>query len=478
MLYITHLSPLMEQVPLAEIMKKKWLLLTIAAGCIAALILFIRKETDTALPRAITADSTDILIANKNLLGLNIPDDGRFTLVLDAGHGGKDDGAVGDSGRLMEKDYALAIVKIMKPILDRAGIKTMLTRSNDSFLNPIDRTILIQQYHADLLVSIHGNFIDDRWAKTLRGIEVYYDSANIYLNESRQLAETVFTAMKNIDSVPARRVMRKDAGIYILRNALCPAILVEAGYLTHPAEVKQLEKKLVQHEIAEALSKTIIQYAAVQQHNKNLYDAPVISNHKLWLVQYPDSIKDNAVIMINNQKADTSDLYRLNIFDEISETFTYTKNNNGTTVQTVHITIKPGSKTLLRNKIEMSLGYAFINNKRNTDKNKLFYKFSYCKPNGETWVYVGCSLYNKETAALNFFDKYPLYIINGNRMPNDKMKEAMNKDYKTAKACRAIEEGDLNKYFAGNTSKYSGAFILDKSDAAIDSILAKKVLLP
>lgn len=455
-----------------------WLLIIAVICSIVFLIFYSLNENNKTVNKTNASDSTDILIANKDLLKLNIPDDGKFTLMLDAGHGGKDDGAIGDSGRLMEKNYTLAILNIMKPMLDKAGIKTMLTRSDDSFFNPIDRTILIQQYHADLLVSIHGNFIDDRWAKTLRGIEVYYDSANIYFTESKQLAESVFNSLKNIDSVPARRIMRKDAGIYILRNAVCPAILVEAGYLTNPKEVKQLEKKLVQHEIAEAISKTIIEYVKANPQNKNLYDAPVLSNHKLWLVQYPDSVKDNAIIKINGQRTDTSNLYKLNVFNVKSETFNFTKDTTGRVQQVMNIFMTPGSKKFLNNKIEMALAYAFINNKRNMDVNKLFYKFSYCKPNGETWVYIGCSLYNKETAYLNFFDKSPAYIINGSRMANDKMKEAKNKDYKTATACRAITQDNLEKYFTGNISKYSGAFILDKSDAAIDSVLAKKIVLP
>ena len=63
-------------------------------------------------------------------------------------------------------------------------------------------------------------------------------------------------------------------------------------------------------------------------------------------------------------------------------------------------------------------------------------------------------------------------------MPSDKIKEAKNKDYQNIKACRAITEDEMKNYFTGNISKYSGAFILDKSETAIDSLLVKKINLP
>lgn len=422
-------------------------------------------------------DSTDALVADKSLLNINIPDDGKFTLVLDAGHGGEDNGAIVDTGRFKEKDFTLSIVKKIKPILNKAGIKTILTRNTDSFYNPIDRSILIQQYHADLVVSIHGNFIEDKWAKTLRGIEVYYDSANIYKNESKTLAENIFNGLKHIDSVPARRIMRKETGIYILRNALCPAVLVEAGYLTNPTEVKQLEKKTVQQQIASAIAKTLIAYTATQTKKLNLYDDDSLTNHQLWLIDYPDSLQDNAIIKINGNQIKHDDLYRLNVFDVTDEKFSFIKNDSGKTLQQLYITMNTGSKMLLTKKIDMSLAYSFIINKRTLDRNKLFYKFSYCKPNGETWVYIECNLQNKESASLNFFDKYPLYLIGGNKMASEKMKQAMNKDYKNMKACRAIEADKMQEYFTGNISKYAGVFVIDKSDAAIDSVLLKKIQL-
>ena len=63
-------------------------------------------------------------------------------------------------------------------------------------------------------------------------------------------------------------------------------------------------------------------------------------------------------------------------------------------------------------------------------------------------------------------------------MSSEKMKEAKNKDYQNVKACRAITQAEMKKYCSGNISKYSGAFILDKSETAIDSLLAKKISLP
>jgi N-acetylmuramoyl-L-alanine amidase len=221
------------------------------------------------------------------------------TIVIDAGHGGHDSGAVG-SGGLQEKDLVLDVTRrVTKLLEDKLDVKVRLSRDSDTFVALRDRTSFANREKADLFVSIHANA---HRVVASEGVEVYFlsseatDSAarqvaatensvaqmekpangkasgradiiksilwdlaqSEYQAESSRLAETVLDTMTQSLKIPNRGV--KQAGFYVLGGAAMPAILVEIGFVTNPKEEKRLKETRYRDEIARAIVSGLADY--------------------------------------------------------------------------------------------------------------------------------------------------------------------------------------------------------------------------
>jgi N-acetylmuramoyl-L-alanine amidase len=217
------------------------------------------------------------------------------SVVVDAGHGGKDPGAIGPSG-VYEKDIVLDIAKKLKKILERKGIKVIMTREKDEFISLKDRTVLASNSKADLFVSVHANAHDKRSVNgvevyTLRDLDVFekneaqrqenhdtfYSRLDMKENdtqlkailsdmlydykqaESMRLARD--TAKGVADFVSAKDLGQKSSRFFVLRNTLVPAILIEVGYLTNPKEEKMLKTDAYRQRVAYAIAQSILEFA-------------------------------------------------------------------------------------------------------------------------------------------------------------------------------------------------------------------------
>ncbi|HEX9820011.1 MAG TPA: N-acetylmuramoyl-L-alanine amidase [Methylomirabilota bacterium] len=221
------------------------------------------------------------------------------TIVLDAGHGGHDSGAVGPGG-LMEKELVLDVTRRVARLLgDRLGVKVLLSRDGDQFIPLRDRTSFANRERADLFVSIHANA--HRVAAS-EGMEVYFLSSEAtdhaarqlaaaensvvqlekpapgrgagrseivrtilwdlaqseFLTESSRVAETVLDAMTAALRIPNRGV--KQAGFHVLGGAAMPAILIEIGFVTNPREERRLKNPRYRDEIARAIFTGLVEY--------------------------------------------------------------------------------------------------------------------------------------------------------------------------------------------------------------------------
>jgi len=224
-------------------------------------------------------------------------------VVLDAGHGGHDAGAVGPGG-LQEKELVLDVTRrVARLVEDRLNVKAMLSRDGDHFIELRDRTTFANKERADLFVSIHANAHREA---TSTGVETYFlsseatDSAarqvaalensvvqlektpsrpgrldavkailwdlaqSEFQLESSRLAEVVQDSMTQALRIPNRGV--KQAGFYVLGGAAMPAILIEIGFVTNPKEEKRLRESKYRDEIAQAI------YAGLAEYKKK-YDA-------------------------------------------------------------------------------------------------------------------------------------------------------------------------------------------------------------
>lgn len=190
-----------------------------------------------------------------------------LTMVIDPGHGGEDGGAVAQNGTL-ESDINLDISLRLKALADFWGVPAVMSREGRDIQYPDSAVTLSQKKKADqnarlallastpgaVLISIHQNYFP---SEKPSGIQVFYGT----VEGSQPLAEIAqqnLTAQLYPDN---RRVAsRIDSGIYLMREANCPAILVECGFLSNPAEREKLESETYRGELAAVLLASYLQY--------------------------------------------------------------------------------------------------------------------------------------------------------------------------------------------------------------------------
>jgi N-acetylmuramoyl-L-alanine amidase len=175
------------------------------------------------------------------------------TIIIDPGHGGLDSGAIGP-GDIHEKDVVLAMSLYLRDLLVAEGAKVIMTRSEDEFVNLYDRPERIDQYNADLLISVHVNaHAHNTRATEIHGLMVLYNFAH---NEA--LAEIMLSTMEAETDLPAFRTWRRN--IAVLRHPQVPSVLVEAGYLMHPEDNWHILQPAGQKKLAGAMKEGIKNY--------------------------------------------------------------------------------------------------------------------------------------------------------------------------------------------------------------------------
>jgi len=170
------------------------------------------------------------------------------TVVIDAGHGGYDDGAKSRWGG-REKNNTLAVAQKLEPKLRAAGFKTVMTRSTDEFVELNDRAAISNRQKNCIFVSIHFN---DSRSRRIRGTEVYYKAP-----VAQPLASRVISRIAAIPGCSPRFV--KTANFRVLRLNRYPAVLVECGYLSNRGEGGLCSSVKQQEKLAEAIADALIE---------------------------------------------------------------------------------------------------------------------------------------------------------------------------------------------------------------------------
>ncbi len=224
-------------------------------------------------------------------------------VVVDAGHGGRDNGMTGPIGareKIREKDITLAVSHELAKALRRQGVEVIMTRTTDTLIGLYDRGPIANERGGDLFLSIHVNAANMRWRRPgdARGYETYFlaeaktederrvermeneavrfettaeapkndplsfiihDMAqNEHLRESQELAAAVQAGLGRVHPGPSRGV--KQAGFVVLTTAFMPAVLVEIGFGTNAAEARYLATPARQREIADAIAAATMAY--------------------------------------------------------------------------------------------------------------------------------------------------------------------------------------------------------------------------
>lgn len=190
------------------------------------------------------------------------------TIVLDAGHGDPDGGAVGAAGTV-ESTLNLAVAKKLKNQLEKRGFTIVMTREDEKGIytkesasikekkkeDMYNRMEIANSSGADLFISIHMNLFQD---SKYRGAEVLYAEK---FENALLLAELIQSEIAAIDPKNQTRTVKKaDSSLYLMKNAEIPAVLVECGFISNPEEEKLLNDKDYQERIAAAICDGIMEY--------------------------------------------------------------------------------------------------------------------------------------------------------------------------------------------------------------------------
>ena len=182
----------------------------------------------------------------------------RPQIILDAGHGGMDGGAVGVNNT-PEQGINLAITLKLKELLQLNGFEVILTRPNENSIHDPSETSVAKQKRSDmrnrlkiienhpnaLFVSIHQNKFSD---PSCKGAQIFYSPNH---SDSEQLAKLLQESFReNLQPENSREIKASDESLYLLWNAEIPAVLVECGFLSNPNECDQLCDESYQEEIA------------------------------------------------------------------------------------------------------------------------------------------------------------------------------------------------------------------------------------
>ncbi|MGN8478497.1 N-acetylmuramoyl-L-alanine amidase family protein [Helicobacter pylori] len=231
-----------------------------------------------------------VFIAEKNDTFIKIKRKKHKKIVLDAGHGGKDCGAM-SANLVCEKDIVLEVVKFLHKELKKRGYSVLLTRDKDIYIDLVRRTELANKKSADLFISVHANSIPKHSTSNAHGIETYFLST-ARSERARKVAEQenkddvnlmdYFSKSLLLNSLNTQRLIvsnklaidvqygmlqsiRKnypdvvDGGVregpfWVLAGALMPSILIEIGYNSHAIESKRIQSKPYQKILAKGIA--------------------------------------------------------------------------------------------------------------------------------------------------------------------------------------------------------------------------------
>ena len=223
---------------------------------------FIAFMLVIALTLAIAIDIFDIRSESYGASAEN-----KSVIVIDAGHGGEDSGAIGVDGSL-EKDLNLAIALLIGEELTARGYTVIYTRTEDKMLYLPEENIkgmrkisdlknrckVTEEYEDSTLISVHMNSYG---ASKYSGLQVYYSDNDA---KSEVLARKIQGAVRENLQPQNKREVKNGSSLYLLENAKGTAVIIECGFLTNPEECEKLSQKEYQKQLSFSIVCGIIEY--------------------------------------------------------------------------------------------------------------------------------------------------------------------------------------------------------------------------
>lgn len=183
-------------------------------------------------------------------------------VIVDAGHGGHDGGAVANG--LIEKNLSLTLARQVRDHLESAGVRVRMTREKDRFLELEERCQIAAEANADSFVSVHLNTSP---APEVHGLETYYAATQSLLarpakSKGKPSGETLAQIIQRraIAATKADDRGIKDSQLIVVMRTPCPAALVECGFLTHTEEARRLNREEYQDKLTKGIADGVVEF--------------------------------------------------------------------------------------------------------------------------------------------------------------------------------------------------------------------------
>lgn len=194
-------------------------------------------------------NNNGLIIVDLNTAANDHSNDGKKLVVIDAGHGGSDPGAISVTKK-KEKDFNLAVaLKAQKLLQNDPNIEVVMTRDSDTYPTLQERAKLANSMKADIFISIHAN----SGSATASGVETYYTRS-----ESLALANVMHKYLVQSSGLNDRKVRTKS--LHVTRETTMPAVLLECGYLSNSKDNALLYTEDFQNSVAEGIAEGIKEY--------------------------------------------------------------------------------------------------------------------------------------------------------------------------------------------------------------------------
>ena len=271
--------------------------------------------------------------------------DARFTVVLDAGHGGHDPGAMSSTSR--EKDINLAVVLDLGMIIEQKfkDVKVIYTRKTDTYLTLQERADVVNNHHADLFICIHTNaslspaaygaetftlglaksranldvamrensviLLEQDYRRKYKGFDpksvdsyiMFEFMQDKYIDKSIEFSSTIQKQFVNYCQRTDRGV--RQAGFWVLHRSACPSVLVELGFISNASEERYLTSEKGQKEMATGVFNAFVDYKRAHDKRSGRHTSVVSKIEQKEKTDEHSQKQPDHVAEINQRKADS-----------------------------------------------------------------------------------------------------------------------------------------------------------------------------
>ncbi len=227
-----------------------------------------------------------------------------FVLVVDAGHGGQDNGAV--SNGIKEKDAALKIAQKIKDLSSAYNVDVILTRSSDVFMSPQEKSNFANSQNADALISLHANAEESNQSSS--GFEVVLSPDNEKFAAQNKLLGSALLQNISKEFNAASSLRTNKSGVWVLKNSSIPSALIECGYITNATDANNLKDDAKVELMAKSILQGVATYATNAIDKSKVYQLKnmqpkdtmpsdmmntVITKHPLYIVDGKPSSEED-----------------------------------------------------------------------------------------------------------------------------------------------------------------------------------------